>query len=149
MAKVILRGVNATEHGEEGEEHTSLSLSAETSVHLNSAAPPRVPPRIGSYMIPLFRWCLTDESQFLSDSPEPGCDYRCTYYPESIFYLQELPSVDSESTKVLKRFKVCLCLCLLGGCWAEADASSGGVRNKVVTDSHVDHFCSDATRTNE
>lgn len=30
---------------------TSLSLSAETSDHLNSAWPPRVPPRIGSNMM--------------------------------------------------------------------------------------------------
>jgi hypothetical protein len=54
MAKVILHKsgrCQSNERGTSGETHTSLSLSAETSDHLNSACPPRVPPRMGSNMI--------------------------------------------------------------------------------------------------
>ena len=40
-----------TLHGNRRDELTSLSLSADTSDHLNSACPPLVPPLMGSYMV--------------------------------------------------------------------------------------------------
>lgn len=52
MAEVVLWGRKLLRGGNDigKETQTSLSLSAETSDHLNSAWPPRVPPRIGSNM---------------------------------------------------------------------------------------------------
>jgi hypothetical protein len=56
MAEVVLWGRELLKEEEVilGKTQTSLSLSAETSDHLNSAWPPRVPPRIGSNMTVLF-----------------------------------------------------------------------------------------------
>lgn len=56
MSKVILGHRKYELIGLRGKTiQTSLSLSADTSDHLNSACPPRVPPRIGSNMTELNR----------------------------------------------------------------------------------------------
>ena len=60
VAEIILKSEKLVQIGwlDKIEIRTSLSLSADTSDHLNSACPPRVPPRTGSNMRESYLWLL-------------------------------------------------------------------------------------------
>jgi hypothetical protein len=51
VTKIVLRIVREHVVQRKRGRHTSRSLSADTSLHLNSAWPPRVPPRVGSNIL--------------------------------------------------------------------------------------------------